>query len=463
MDILLIYPHASTSSIEEGIKVPPLGLAYLAATLEAKGYQVNILDMNAQPKLASHFKDILQEQQPKIVGMTCLTPFYSTVLNLARTVKESINATVVIGGAHATALPEEMLNGNNIDYVVIGEGEAIMTELADSLLHGKGKPEDIKGIAYLKDGKPCRNSPHDYIKNLDELPFPARHLLPIERYQSPQYQKSRVTSIVTSRGCPYSCIFCDYRFLMGPKFRRRSPPNVADEIAECVQKYNINHISFRDSTFTFDETWISQLCTLIKQRNLKVDWDCNGRVNLVTMRMLDEMREAGCNLISYGIESGDQAILDFAHKNLTTEQSLNALKMTKKAGIETLSYFIIGLPGENWETIKSTIAFAAKLDSDYTQFSLATPFPGTPLYDYAREQHLIRPGVSWDDFSPINKAIMRTEALNFEGLEKALKRAYKSYYLRPKYIIKRALKLRPGNIKQNFNGLKMFVQQQAHS
>lgn len=461
MDILLIYPHASASSIEEGIKVPPLGLAYIAAVLENKGYKVSILDMNAQPKLSANFKDILNEEKPKIVGITCLTPFYSTVLSLAKTIKETINAKVVTGGAHATALPEEMLRGTEIDYVVLGEGEATMAELANSLLNG-GRPEKVNGIAYIKNGMFHQTKPHEYIRNLDELPFPARHLLPIEKYQSPQYQKSRVTSIITSRGCPYNCIFCDYRFLMGPKFRRRSPQNVINEIEECIQKYNVKHISFRDSTFTFDENWISDFCQLLKQRNIKIDWDCNGRVNLVTKKMLQEMKEAGCTLVSYGIESGDQNILDFAHKNLTTEQSIAAVKMTKKSGIETLSYMIIGLPGENWDTIKKTIALAAKLDSDYTQFSLATPFPGTPLYSYAKENNLIRTGVTWDDFSPINKAILRTEELDFEELEKALKQAYKSYYLRPKYIIKRALKVRPNNIKQNFSGLKMFVQQQTH-
>ncbi len=461
MDILLIYPHTSTSSIEEGIKIPPLGLAYIAAVLENKGYKVDILDMNAQPQLATNFKDILKQRKPKIVGITCLTPFYSAVLSLARVVKESINARVIAGGAHATALPHEMLSGTAIDYVVIGEGEATMAELVDSLLNG-GKPEEVNGVAYIKNGVFHKTKHNEYVQNLDELPFPARHLLPIEKYQSPQYQKSRVTSIITSRGCPYNCIFCDYRFLMGPKFRRRSPQNVISEIEECIQKYNTKHISFRDSTFTFDENWISNFYQLIKQKSIKIDWDCNGRANLVTEKMLREMKEAGCRLISYGIESGDQNILDFAHKNLTTEQSIAAVKMTKKSGIETLSYFIIGLPGENWETIKKTIELAAKLDSDYTQFSLATPFPGTPLYEYAREHKLIRPGITWDDFSPINKAIMKTKELDFADLEKALKRAYKSFYLRPKYILRRALKLRPNNIKQNFNGLKMFAQQQTH-
>lgn len=463
MDVLLIYPHSSTSSIEEGIKVPPLGLAYLAAVLEKNGYSVRILDLNAQPKLSSNFKDILLEDKPGIVGITCLTPFYSAVLSLARITKEVTTARVIIGGAHATALPEELLKSNVIDYVVLGEGESTLVELTGSLLNRENKPESIKGIAYIKDSTFYKTPPREYIQNLDDLPIPARHLLPIDKYKSPQYQQSKVTSIITSRGCPYSCIFCDYRFLMGPKFRRRSPQNVVNEIEECIHKYNIQHISFRDSTFTFDEKWIHEFCQLLQDRNLKIDWDCNGRVNLVTTKMLDEMKKAGCSLISYGIESGDQGILDFAHKNLTTEQSIDALKITRKSGIQTLSYIIIGLPGENPQTIRKTINLAIKLDSDYTQFSLATPFPGTPLYDYAREHNLIRPGVIWDDFSPINKAILRTEALNFDELEKALKQAYRSYYLRPGYIVKRALSLRPGNIKQNLAGLKMFAQQQTHS
>ena len=238
---------------------------------------------------------------------------------------------------------------------------------------------------------------------------------------------------------------------------------MVNEIEECIQKYKIQHISFRDSTFTFDEKWISEFCRIIQDRRIKIDWDCNGRVNLVTENMLKEMKGAGCSLVSYGIESGDQDILDFAHKQLTTEQSIKAITMTRKSGIQTLSYIILGLPGENLQTIEKTIKLAIKLNSDYTQFSLATPFPGTPLFSYASEHNLIRPGVTWDDFSPINKAILRTRDLDFDELERALKKAYRRYYLRPGYIIRRALNLRPGNIKQNFSGLKMFLQQQNSS
>ncbi len=457
MDVVLVYPHASASGIEEGIKVLPLGLAYIASVLEKKGFEVEIIDLNAQTELSNQFEDILKVLKPKIVGISCLTPFYSTVLSLAHRAKDATGAKIVVGGAHATALPEEMLKESAIDYVVIGEGEYTMLELSDCLLNNGTQPEKIDGIAYMKDKTYHRTGLRPYIKDLDELPLPARHLLPNERYHAPQFRGERITSIMASRGCLYSCIFCDYRYMMGPKLRRRSPQNVITEIEECMKQYDINYVSFRDTIFTFDEQWVSDFCQLITQKNIDIKWDCNGRVNLVTERMLHEMKQAGCNLISYGIESGDQGILDFAKKKLTVEQSINAVKMTKKAGIEVTSYFIIGLPGENRATIEKTIKLASKLDSDYTQFSLATPFPGTPLHTYARENNLIR-DVSWDDYSPINMAIMRTKELDFKELEKASRQAYRRYYLSPKYILRRASKVRPENLRRNFEGLKMFIQ-----
>ena len=456
MDVLLIYPHVSTSSIEEGVKTPPLGLAYIAAVLEKQGYDIGVLDMNAHPEIAAHFRDFLEEKRPRIVGITCLTPFYSTVLSLARKVKEFIGVKVIVGGAHATALPEDMLAENAIDYVVLGEGESTMTELVDCLLNGGGSPEDIAGIAYIRGTEYYRTEARPYTPNLDEIPFPARHLLTNGKYSSPQFGASKVTSIITSRGCPYNCIYCDYRYLMGLKFRRRSPHNVIAEIEECVEKYDVRYFSFRDSTFTFDEKWISDFCQLIKGKGIRINWDCNGRVSLVTDSMLREMKEAGCLLISYGVESGDQEILDFANKKTTVEQVRSAFKMTKKAGIETVGYFMIGLPGENWRTIQKTLKLASELNCKYAQFSLAIPFPGTPLYDYAKEHNLIR-NVSWDDFSPMNKAILRTQELDFVELEKALKVMYKRYYLRPKYILNRAIHVRPSNLKSNWQGVKMFV------
>ncbi len=458
MDVLLIYPNVSLSSIEDEIKVPPLGLAYIAAVLEENGYDVEILDMYAQHTTLNELRNILRRGQPEIVGITCLTPFVSTILKVARIVKESINARVVVGGAHATALPEEMLEEDCIDYIVLGEGEYTMLELTKHVLKGENRLEEIKGIAYLNDGEFHRTENREYIENLDELPFPARRLLPNNKYNATQYAGKRMTSVITSRGCPYNCIFCDYRFLMGPKFRRRSPENVIGEIEECIAEYDTDYINFRDSTFTFDEKWITNFCEKIKERRMDIRWDCNGRVNLVTKKMLREMREAGCALISYGIESGDQNILDFAKKKIKVEQSLNAVRMAKEAGIEVLNYFIIGLPGENWETIKKTIRLAIKLESDYTQFSLATPFPGTPLFNYAKENNLIRE-VSWDEYSLMSNAIMRTEELDYDDLERAIKLAYRKYYWRLSYILRRASKLRAGNIRRNVNGFRMFLKE----
>ena len=458
MDVLLIYPNVSLSSIEDEIKVPPLGLAYIAAVLEENGYDVEILDMYAQHTTLNEFGNILRRGQPEIVGITCLTPFVSAVLKIARIVKETINAKVVVGGAHATALPEEMLEEDWIDYVILGEGEYTMFELTNYVLKGENRLDEIKGIAYLIDGKFHKTEENGYIENLDELPFPARRLLPNNKYNATQYAGKRITSIITSRGCPYNCIFCDYRFLMGPKFRRRSPENVINEIEECIAEYDVDYINFRDSTFTFDEKWITKFCKMVKERKMDIKWDCNGRVNLVTKKMLREMKEAGCTLISYGIESGDQNILDFANKKIKVEQSTDAVRKTKEVGIEVLSYFIIGLPGENWATIEKTVKLAIKLESDYTQFSLATPFPGTPLFNYAKENNLVR-DVSWDEYSLMSNAIMRTEELDYEDLERAIKLAYRKYYWRVSYILRRASKLRPDNIRRNVNGFRMFLKE----
>ena len=458
MDVLLIYPNVSLSSIEDEIKVPPLGLAYIAAVLEENGYKVEILDMYAQHTTLNELRNILKVGQPEIVGITCLTPFVSTVLKIARIAKGAINAKVVVGGAHATALPEEMLEEDCIDYAVLGEGEYTMFELTRHVLEGEKRLKEIKGIAYLNDGKFNRTENRNYVENLDELPVPARRLLPHDKYNATQYAGKRITSVITSRGCPYSCMFCDYRFLMGPRFRRRSPENVIDEIEECINDYDVDYINFRDSTFTFDEKWITDFCKMIKERKMDIAWDCNGRVNLVTKKMLREMKEAGCSLISYGIESGDQNILDFANKRIKVKQSIDAVRETKEVCIEVLSYFIIGLPGENWESIKKTVKLAIKLESDYTQFSLATPFPGTPLFEYAKKNNLIR-DVSWDEYSLMSNAIMRSEELDYDDLERAIKLAYRKYYWRLSYILRRASKLRPSNFRRNVNGFRIFLKE----
>lgn len=449
MDILLIYPSVKTSDIESSVKIPPLGLAYIAAVLEKEGYNVRIFDYNVID-LFQHrsVTDSIGFRNPKIIGITCLTPFHSWILNFAKRAKELCDATIVVGGAHATALPETLLQSGDIDVVVKGEGEKAMLNLADAIIRRGEKPHNI--IWQEK----------EYIQDLDSLPFPARHLLDLGRYSSPYIKEKLVTSILTSRGCPYNCTFCDYRFLMGNKFRRRSPENVIKEIEFCIKEYGIEHFSFRDSTFTFDSDWIAHFCDLIDASKLKFTWDCNGRVNLVTRFMLSNMKQIGCNLVSYGIESGNQQILDIVHKHTTLKQAEDAVKLTKKVGIEVTGYFILGLPTDTKETIQQTVDFAKKLNCDYTQFSLATPFPGTPLYDYAKEKGFIRDGIIWDDFSPIGQSIMRTEELDFEELEYALKQAYRRYYFRPAYVWNRFKKLNFKNIKQNWNGLRTLLRQQ---
>jgi len=455
IDVLLVYPKVFTSSIEEAVIIPPLGLAYIAAVLEANNYTVRIMDMNTTTGEGLEFETLITAYNPKIVGFTCLTPFYDEVIRLANLIKFWTNATIVVGGAHATAEPNGLLAQGTIDYIVTGEGEQTMLDLVNSI--AKNSPIGlVNGILYKDRGIVYKTPNRAYIQDLDNIPMPARHLLANPAYSSPQLPNKRVTSIITARGCPYQCIFCDYRFLMGPKLRRMSPGMVMREIKHCIKGYGANHISFRDSTFTIDEPWVKELCGLITLSDVKFTWDCNGRANLITMPMIQAMKEAGCTLISYGIESGNQAILDRANKRNTLGDIRYAIELTKKVGIETTGYYILGLPGDTIATMQDTVNFAIELNTDYTQFSLATPFPGTPMYNYALENNLLRDNLSWKDFSPIGKSIMRTEEVDFERLEFALKQAYRKYYLRPKYIWSRVKKLRPNNLGKYISGIKVL-------
>jgi radical SAM superfamily enzyme YgiQ (UPF0313 family) len=415
--------------------------------------------MNALNMSLENFKHkIRSENNISIVGITCLTPFSSYVNRIADIAKEIMpDVKVVVGGAHATALPTEILRNNNIDFVIRGEGETTLLELSQRILGLNSLDfEKIKGICFRNNGI-VRTEVRPYIEDLDALPFPARHLLPMERYHALHLKGKKVTNILGSRGCPYNCIFCDYRYLMGPKIRYRSPPNIVKEISECIQRYGIDYVDFSDSTFTIGERRVIHFCELLRKESLDISWDCNGRVNLVTRNMLIGMKKSGCKLIKYGVESGNQGILDYSNKQVTLDQIRRAIHLTKSVGIETVAYFILGLPGENWTTIRETINLAKELDPDYAQFSFATPYPGTPLFDYATTEDLIDTK-DWDDYFIIDKPIMHTKELSGDDLAKGLKIAYKEFYLRPKYILKKIKNPHSvQELKNNFNGAKALL------
>jgi radical SAM superfamily enzyme YgiQ (UPF0313 family) len=447
MNILLINPASKTSLV-----CPPLGLAYLAASLQKSNYQVTILDYSLEKFSKENLLKIIKEKNISIIGLTAVTPNIKETLFLANLIKKKFPKKIIIlGGPHATLQAEKILKTTgSIDYILRGEGEIRLPKLIEYILK-KECPENLAGLTFRKNNQIINTPEADFISNLDNLPFPARELLDIQKYSKHLFSvRKPATTILTSRGCPYHCIYCS-KPITGSKFRARSPENVVSEIELLKNKYNIKEIIFYDDTFTLDKERVLKICQSMIEKKLGIQWKCETRVNLVDEELLKLMKKAGCYLIAYGIESGSQKILDILKKNITLSQIERSIKITKEAGIDVLGYFMLGIPGENEKDIQKTINFAKKLNIDYAQFSIATAYPETELYQIAKSQNKLPKDFS-ESFYALGsqKNIISLCDLAPKTLERYSKKAYHSFYLRPTYIYQRLLKINP---KRDFNYL----------
>lgn len=436
MKVTLINPPMSQMEALSvlGITTPPLGLAYLAAVLEEEGYSVRIIDSSVLGLTFSQVKREIEKDQPDVVGVTGTTPTIHEALATVRIAKEvSHNAVTVVGGPHAPFLPVETLKDcPQLDIVCIGEGEQTLLELVQTI-ERKANLSSVKGIAYRSNGCIAINEPRPLIDDLDSLPFPARHLLPMDRYTILD-KRAIIGHIISSRGCPFNCIFCSSSLLFGKRFRARTARNVVDEIEQVVAHYKPQTIEFSDDLFTLNPKRVEAICSEIKRRGLDVAWACSSRVDTISRELLQKMKRAGCFLIYYGVESGSQRILNLMRKGIRIKQAIDAVKWAKHVGIETLGSFIIGFPGETMKDIKKTIAFAKKLGIDYAQFSLATPYPGTELYDVAKSEGLL----VTEDWSQYTASIPIIETDNYsrKDLIKIFQRAYVSFYMSPRILLR---------------------------
>jgi len=454
MKILLVNPPYEESIYTE----PPLGLAYIAAMLE-NDFEVRIFDCVAMGWDLERYGEELKKFSPDIVGITAMTPTLSSAAELAKTTKRILpNAKIVLGGPHITLLSEETMKEiPELDFGIMGEGEYVMRELAIALKNGK--PLDFKGIVYRKDGKIVSNGRSELIQNLDALPFPARHLLPMDKYTKVVGEPKKFVTMMTARGCPYNCIFCA-KAIFGRIYRERSVKNVIEEIVQLKKEYGIKEIVFYDDSFTLNRDRIMKLCDEMIKLDYRIKWKCETRVNLVDEELLKKMKKAGCYVIAYGIESGVQKNLDFLAKGVKLEDIRKAVEMTKKAGIEVEAYFIIGIPGETKEDAERTIKFAKELDVDYVQFSILTPLPDTDLYKYAVKKGLMQ-DVNWSKFSYFgDKATMTLKLENFapEELQKLKNKAMHDFYFRPGYILKRMKKIKSlSELKTHLSAVKVLL------
>lgn len=482
MKILLINPPRFNEIIadnpsfieEERGHNPPLGLLYIGTYLKRNSnHQVAALDAQVENLNYNHnFKKRIKEANPDIVGITVMTPTLIDAvktINLVKKTGKDLNKkiTTVVGGPHPTIFPEETASLPNVDYVIIGEGEIPFFKLVNALSKKKlsfnepveAKLQGIKGLVYQKKGKIFNNGRGEFIENLDELPFPDRTLLPIKKYNSILGGERIVTTMFTSRGCPFQCAFCD-RPHLGKKFRARSAQNVVNEMEECL-KLGIEEILVYDDTFTVDRKRVIDICNEIIRKGLKFIWDIRARVDTVDEEVLKKLKQAGCKRIHFGVEAGTEKILKILNKGITLSQVEKAFALSKKLGIETLGYFMIGSPTETKEDIYRTIEFAKKIKPDYVHITILTPYPATKIYAQALNQGIIKTDY-WREFAKHPEKGVATqyweEYFSREELYKLLEKFYRDFYGRPGYLFKSLFKIKSiKDFKKKFKtGLKVL-------
>jgi len=461
MKILLISPPIDNiiesdmpKELESGMDfLPPLGLMYIASfTQEKSNHEVKILDCPLEKVSYDNLKQRIQKESPDVVGITAMTFTLIDVIKVSKTAKNvNQKIKVVLGGPHVNIYPEETLQNKEIDFVVLGEGEQAFIDLLDNI-EDKNKLKEIKGLVFKLDDNIVNTGKRKFVMDLDTLPFPARKLTLYKKYYSIIAKKNPTTTMFTSRGCPYNCLFCD-RPHLGKVFRARSANNVVSELEEII-KLGIKEVFFYDDTFTIDRQRVIDICNLIIKKGLVINWDVRARVNTVDEKLLKLMKKAGCKRIHFGVEAGTEKILKVLRKGITIPMVKNAFKETKKAKIETAAYFMIGSPTEDINDIRASIKLAKELNPDFAHFTVLTPFPATDLY-YRGMQNGILKSDYWREFSKNPKEGFKPPAWeeNFsrEILFKMLIDAYRSYYLSPKYILRRIKELRSfDNLKNNF-------------
>ncbi|MFX0137728.1 MAG: B12-binding domain-containing radical SAM protein [Candidatus Hodarchaeota archaeon] len=445
MKILLIQPPWAEvygeykRAARVGVLNPPLGLCYLAGALQEKGHLVKIIDGEAEKKDINNIVEEISYDMPDIIGITSTTPLFHQAKELATRIKEQANIPIVLGGPHITVLTDEaMQEGICFDYGVYGEGERTLTELVEKLGSGESIAE-VEGILYREDRKIKKTKPRPLEVNLDTLPFPNRGLLKTGKYLWSVPGKGVVpfTSIMTTRGCPFQCIFCSAHAIFGKQVRYRTSENVLDEIEDVVETLGIRHFCSLDDTLTFNKERIKNLCEGIIGRNIDITWEGWTRANTVDEDTLRLMKKAGLVRLSFGIESGNARILKLINKGVSKEQLVEAYKLVKKLGLETRGSAMIGHPYETRKTAMETLNFVRGIkECDQIYLNIATPYPGTRLYEmaYSGEGGIKLLSKDYRKYRRYGNAVVEVNDLRREDLIKLQKKGLLIFYLTPRRI-----------------------------
>lgn len=441
--ILLIYPPSPVLNREDRCQqptkdlivippLPPTDLMYLAAVAEKLGLNAKIQDYSQ----GGNFEEDLKEFQPDYLVVNIATPTLEHDLDAVKKAKEICPNIVTIakGAAFLTLADKIIKEHDELDFGILGEAEDTLAEILQ-----EKQPGEILGIYYKENGDVKFTGKRPFIEDLDRIPFPARHLVDNTIYRRPDNNKVQAT-IKVSRGCPFHCFFCLATPVSGAKVRRRSVENIVAEIRECVEKYNIKNFLFWSDIFNIDREWTIDLCNEIIKSGLKITWSANTRADTADLEMAKLMYKSGCRLVSIGVESGSQYMLEKMGKKITLDDVRRTVKIFKKAKIRIYNYFVIGLPWETEETIEDTIKFAIELNSDFISFYTATPLPGSRFYEYALEHNLFDKETSFENayFYPA----VNTHHLTRDRVFELHKSAIKRFYLRPLYILKMLIRIR---------------------
>ncbi len=411
----------------------PLGLAYLGAVAEQAGHQVTVIDCQGERLTYDTFRQRIAQVPSDVIGVTATTLLYNSAKTIMETAREvHPNAVTMIGGSHVSFWDQNALNETqSLDVIVRKEGEQTFLELLQRM-DAKKSFDGVLGTTFRgKDGKITRNEDRPFLHDLDSLPSPAYHLLPLDSYRR---MGKTIFPIVTSRGCVQWCDFCSTVRMFGRGYRTRSPKKVVDDMEALHNKYGESQFTFYDDAFTINRNHTLEMCADIKARKLDVDWDCETRVDAVDKELLEKMRDAGCITIWFGVESGSEKILGKMHKKINREQVKNAFKMAQKAGMMTIASAVIGFPGETEETAWETIDFINSLNPDDIGCYIATPYPGTPMYEEVVKNGWLRV----TDFNKYDTATptFETPDLSMERLREIKYKAHQKFYLRPSYVFK---------------------------
>ncbi len=442
MKVLLINPISDMP-----YPVLPLGLAYIAAYLRKHGIEVQIIDAWAWRYSLSQLQEKVSAAAGEIIGITVNTPTYEQARETIKACRRAApQAVIVLGGPHPSALPRQILREcPEADITVQGEGEIVMLNICRALEKGQDLLK-LAGIAFRRDGGVIATGQAPEVADLDSLPPPARELFSLNKYQThpPYGRKNPYGTMVTQRGCSFQCTYCS-KTVFGRRLRLRSVENVLSEIFAMTEELGIREIHFYDDIFTVNKKWIHDFCSRLNKVCPELSWSCTTRVDLVDEEMLREMAEAGCWMISYGVESGSQKILDSVKKGYRLEQVREAFALTKKAGIRTIAYYMIGFPADNEATIKETVDFVVSLKPDFASLGIGVLLPGSPLYAAGRGEG--EEGSSREDalqMTPLSegKYQLMSDSMSREQLEELAKWATKRFYLRFSYLFHTVLNIR---------------------